>query len=122
MLHAESDSSNPLDDRQDSIDRYCRRALEILADARARFSSEDSQVLIADAYVSVGDSLEKSSRADLAEQAWSSARNMFTEFSKKETKLARPEIDKRLHDVDERLQKIRSDGEKNELSAAAAPE
>jgi tetratricopeptide (TPR) repeat protein len=84
-------------------DHYCQRALEILAGARERFQSVEAQVLIADAYVSVGDSFKKAKRHEAAQQAWQVARGMFATLSKKRGTLTPAEIDKRTRSVDERL-------------------
>jgi tetratricopeptide (TPR) repeat protein len=100
----ESDAGVVGGDREELTDRYCRRALEILNDAQQRFDDDgEAQALIADAYVSVGDSFKKAGRSALANQSWRLAHDMFVAFSNENMSLSASEIDDRIQSVEKRL-------------------
>jgi tetratricopeptide (TPR) repeat protein len=100
----QADVSVSEDEREELTDRYCRRALEILNDAQQRFHDDgEARVLIADGYISVGDSFAKAKREELADQSWRLARDMFVAFSSENTSLSASEIDERLQSVEKRL-------------------
>jgi tetratricopeptide (TPR) repeat protein len=101
LLHK---SQATTEDAQRRFEAHCGRALEILADARAKFDSEDDYVSIAQAYMNIGNSFNNAGRQESARQAWQVARDMFARFPNHELLFDPDSIAEQIQDLDETLQ------------------
>jgi hypothetical protein len=103
MLHS---AARLTDEDKLRVEAHCDRAMEILADARERFDSEEAHVAIAEAYIDIGNSFNNAKRPELARPAWQAARDMFVEFANKEGLFTPESIAEQIQDLDEVLRQF----------------
>jgi tetratricopeptide (TPR) repeat protein len=107
QLH--SDEQYHGEDRNQLVDEYARRALEILDQGSERFDDNRDAFLIGGAYLMLGDGFHELGRTDDARRAWESAERQYKRVQAAVDPKNRHEFDEHIDDVRRRINSIEAD-------------